>query len=366
MALPTFERRVAQDARPADHVRPRHEPAGHAAAPGRAPALAHAAGPARPRADAEDPAQRTCGRSIDASKAGFPAASQSLEDAAAAARPARPGHRSSSTRRSTVPRPLQARADVVLRQHGRGHGGQRQAGHAPCTTCARPTRSTRRTSPRIPSGCRRTGRTRTGCRAAFDQINQGLPVYENRLCNSSNLAADRHQRAAAGGRRRDADRERDHPLPNIGLPPIPQLPITPQQAQALIPDELLQQIQQFAFGGATNGGAVPAPPCRQQGKYTFGGETDPVPAPNARPPPAEAEAGRAGRGAGAGPHARGRRARRARAARCWRCGCAQRGHEHAGLVAAARRLRATADDAPRLRRRRGLRARARATSRSSS
>ena len=41
-------------------------------------------------------------------------------------------------------------------------------------------------------------------------------------------------------------------LPPIGLPPIPQIPLTPEQAEALIPDDLLQRIQQFAFGSGTN------------------------------------------------------------------------------------------------------------------
>jgi hypothetical protein len=60
------------------------------------------------------------------------------------------------------------------------------------------------------------------------------------------------------------------------------VPITPAQAQALIPDQLLQRIQQYAFSGVTGGGAVPAPPCRKQGDYTFGGETTQYPHVNAR------------------------------------------------------------------------------------
>jgi hypothetical protein len=70
-------------------------------------------------------------------------------------------------------------------------------------------------------------------------------------------------------------------LPPIGLPPIPQVPLTPEQAQALIPDELLARIQEFAFGGATGAGPV-SPPCRKQGPFTFGGETTQYPHVNAR------------------------------------------------------------------------------------
>ena len=54
-------------------------------------------------------------------------------------------------------------------------------------------------------------------------------------------------------------------LPPITLPPIPQVPLTPEQAAALIPTELLQSIQSIVFGGKANGGAAPAPPCRKQG-----------------------------------------------------------------------------------------------------
>jgi virulence factor Mce-like protein len=111
----------------------------------------------------------------------------------------------------------------------------------------------------------------------FDELNQGLPVYESRQCNASNAEpiVTNVPLQVVNGVVQTVNGI--IPLPIIGLPPIPQLPITPQQAQALIPNDLLQRIQQFAFGGVTNGGAVPAPPCRQQGKYTFGGETTQYP-----------------------------------------------------------------------------------------
>jgi phospholipid/cholesterol/gamma-HCH transport system substrate-binding protein len=116
----------------------------------------------------------------------------------------------------------------------------------------------------------------------FDEINQGLPVYENRQCTSSNLepVVTNIPLNVVNGVTQTVNGI--IPLPQIGLPPIPQLPISPAQAQALIPDQLLQRIQQFAFGGAAAGGAVPAPPCRQQGKYSFGGETTQYPHLNAR------------------------------------------------------------------------------------
>src|SRR3954447_15384728 len=57
----------------------------------------------------------------------------------------------------------------------------------------------------------------------FDQINQGLPVYENRQCSATNLMptitnAPAELPNAAGG---------IVSLPPIGLPPIPQIPLTP-------------------------------------------------------------------------------------------------------------------------------------------
>ena len=117
-----------------------------------------------------------------------------------------------------------------------------------------------------------------------DQLPTGLPVYENRQCNPTNLvptvtnvpatAVDTVATVVAtvvpavtGG-----------VIPPPTLPPIPQVPLTPAQAQALIPDELLSQIQLYAFGGAAG---VAAPTCKQQGPFTFGGQTTQYPHVNA-------------------------------------------------------------------------------------
>jgi phospholipid/cholesterol/gamma-HCH transport system substrate-binding protein len=113
----------------------------------------------------------------------------------------------------------------------------------------------------------------------FDQINQGLAVYEDRQCNSANTlpsvtnvpidvtnTVSQTLSGATGGL--------------ITLPPIPQVPLSPAQAQALIPDQLLQQIQQFTGLNGTPASSL-APPCRPQGKYTFGGETTQYPHVNA-------------------------------------------------------------------------------------
>jgi virulence factor Mce-like protein len=120
---------------------------------------------------------------------------------------------------------------------------------------------------------------------AFANLPQGLPVYEDRQCNPSNLIPSLSNQplpvptvvptavptSVAGV-----------PLPPVTLPPIPQVPLTPEQAQALIPDELLARVQQFAFGGAAGGGTVAAPPCRKQGPFEFGGERTQYPHVNAR------------------------------------------------------------------------------------
>ena len=80
----------------------RHRPAGHAAAPGGARAVADAAGPRPTLApDLKNAASSELDPLIDASKTGFPAAEQVLEDPRPLLAPARPGDRASSRPRST-------------------------------------------------------------------------------------------------------------------------------------------------------------------------------------------------------------------------------------------------------------------------
>jgi phospholipid/cholesterol/gamma-HCH transport system substrate-binding protein len=77
----------------------------------------------------------------------------------------------------------------------------------------------------------------------FRQLNRGLPVFDNRHCGAGvpNIT-------------------------NVSLPPLP-----PILGEELIPADLLNRIVQYAFAGqpGVNG---PAPPCRLQGPYSFGGE----------------------------------------------------------------------------------------------
>ena len=136
IALPTFERESAADARAAGRVLRRHRPADHPAAAGGARAEPDAAGPrravARPRGAVPraEPADRRVGEGLPGRRAG-------ARGRAAADRPARPGDAPARPDRR-LPRPLQARADRLLRQHGRRP--RRRRTRAACTTCARRTR----------------------------------------------------------------------------------------------------------------------------------------------------------------------------------------------------------------------------------
>jgi phospholipid/cholesterol/gamma-HCH transport system substrate-binding protein len=51
---------------------------------------------------------------------------------------------------------------------------------------------------------------------------------------------------------------------------VPALPLPPPVAD-LVPQDLLDRIIEFAFAGQP-GSNGPAPPCRNQGPYNFGGE----------------------------------------------------------------------------------------------
>ena len=124
----------------------------------------------------------------------------------------------------------------------------------------------------------------------FDELQQGLAVYEDRQCNASNLLPTVTNTPLEIVNTVVDAVPTTVPVPDIvngivqlppiGLPPIPQVPLTPEQAEALIPDALLQQIQQYAFG--TPGAGVVAPPCRKQAPFTFGGQTTQYPHVNAR------------------------------------------------------------------------------------
>jgi virulence factor Mce-like protein len=104
---------------------------------------------------------------------------------------------------------------------------------------------------------------------AFDRLRSGLEVYEDRHCGR-----------AVPGISNDAGSlvptAPTPPLPGLPVPvPTPTLPTT-EALEALVPDELLDRINKFAFANAP-AGTVPAPPCRKQAPYTYGGETTQYP-----------------------------------------------------------------------------------------
>jgi phospholipid/cholesterol/gamma-HCH transport system substrate-binding protein len=95
---------------------------------------------------------------------------------------------------------------------------------------------------------------------AFAQLRNGLPVFEDRQCGSPVPPAT------------------NTPIPpvTVSTPPvsvpgvitIPPVTLTPEQALDLVPNDLLARINQYAYANGT----VPAPPCRRQGPFDFGGE----------------------------------------------------------------------------------------------
>ncbi len=112
----------------------------------------------------------------------------------------------------------------------------------------------------------------------FDEIDRGLPVYEDRQCSGRTLPTITNEPAPITqpvGQAVSQVQTTVGGVSPVQLPPIPQVPLTPEQAQALIPNDLLARIQQYAFAGA--GAAAPAPPCRKQGPWSFQGEKSQYP-----------------------------------------------------------------------------------------
>ena len=110
------------------------------------------------------------------------------------------------------------------------------------------------------------------------------------------------------------------------------------------------------FGGQDNGGTVPAPPCRKQGLYEFGGERTQYPHVNARGDRLSSlVASLAGAPGGCWRWWRCWSS----PARCWRCGCRRRRGRRRVAVGSVGRGPRDHGGASALRRRRGLRARAR-------
>jgi phospholipid/cholesterol/gamma-HCH transport system substrate-binding protein len=106
------------------------------------------------------------------------------------------------------------------------------------------------------------------------------PGMGNKLRGGMEVYEDRHCGRAVPGVANNAD-----VLPQIvpETPALPGLPVpvptplpTTEQLEGLVPDELLDRINKFAFANAP-AGSVPAPPCKNQGPYTYSGETTQYP-----------------------------------------------------------------------------------------
>jgi phospholipid/cholesterol/gamma-HCH transport system substrate-binding protein len=190
---------------------------------------------------------RELGPLIDASRTGFPAAERVLEDA----------------------RPLIGQLDPAMRQISPIlefiglYKPELTAFFANSVTATQAANSAglhylRTTNPFNPENLavypRRIGTNRPNAYAKpgnFSQLRQGMPVFENRHCSNR--------------------------VPAVTNAPVPPLPPV---IGDLVPDDLLANIQQYAFAGA--GSNMPAPPCRLQGKYDFGGEVTQYPHVNDR------------------------------------------------------------------------------------
>ena len=269
-------------------------------------------------------------------------------DAAPAARPGRPG-RAAARAAAGLPRALQAGADRVLRQHRGRHAGQ-VARRRACTTCARRTRSTPRTSRSIRAGSAPTGRTRT--RSPAVPTSSAAASRSTRTATAAARSrASATTPAAAAGR---ADAAACPPLPAAGPRPDRRADAAArrtEQLQALVPNELLDRINKFAFANAAGrrgaGAAV-----QEAGPVHLRRRDDAVPAREGRHrrgSPAIVNV--AARHSSGSSRASARRpgARAGRRGGCWRRSCAalalalraERGHRHARRAARATSYEAT-------------------------
>jgi hypothetical protein len=102
-----------------------------------------------------------------------------------------------------------------------------------------------------------------------DKLRTGLEVFEDRHCN----------RAVPGVGNQALPVPVPVPtaVPELPIPTVvPTPPLSTEQLQALIPNDLLDRINKFAFGNAP-GGTVPAPPCKNQGPFNYAGVTSQYP-----------------------------------------------------------------------------------------
>jgi virulence factor Mce-like protein len=203
---------------------------------------------------------------IDASKTGFPAAQRVLQDA----------------------RPLLAQIDPAAQQlvpllDFVGLYKQELNAFFANVTAATQARSTstrvhylRTTNPLNPENLavypRRLGTNRPNPYVkpgGTNLLRSGLEVYEDRHCGRAIPSVSNDASSL---------------VPTVPTPPLPGLPVpaptpplpTTEELEALVPDELLDRINKFAFANAP-AGTAPAPPCKKQPPYNYGGETTQYP-----------------------------------------------------------------------------------------
>jgi phospholipid/cholesterol/gamma-HCH transport system substrate-binding protein len=111
----------------------------------------------------------------------------------------------------------------------------------------------------------------------FDELKNGLPVYEDRQCNAANTLPSITNVPIDAA---NTVTQTVSDATGTTLPPIPQVPLTPAQAQALIPDSLLQQIEHYAFLDGAPVSAMAAS-CKKQGPWDFNGSKSQYPHVNA-------------------------------------------------------------------------------------
>jgi phospholipid/cholesterol/gamma-HCH transport system substrate-binding protein len=101
----------------------------------------------------------------------------------------------------------------------------------------------------------------------FDHLHDGLFSFETRHCNRAVPITITNQPPVGPP---------STPVP-VPVPLIDQLtPIVQQQLQQLVPQTLIDNLNKFVLDKVTqNGGA--APPCKPQGKFNYGGETTQYP-----------------------------------------------------------------------------------------
>jgi phospholipid/cholesterol/gamma-HCH transport system substrate-binding protein len=106
-----------------------------------------------------------------------------------------------------------------------------------------------------------------------------LPGGSDKLSSGMEVFEDRHCGRAAPVATNGATPTVSVPTPSLPVPVptiVPAPPVTLPEAQALIPNELLDRINKFAFATAPDG-SVPAPPCKKQAKFNYAGETTQYP-----------------------------------------------------------------------------------------